>query len=179
MAVKWPSCEWWLLLPAEPIQLQTNHLSLRASQRWHLVGLMWLTGGTRGTEAQATDLGGPRRDCSIAQHNVVAGSSAKGRKPPSVSRWNTQTMADTETHTSQLIPSARESVLHPSETSLRTRKRHTCELRFLFRMALALGEIHARLHVSAQWLPLSFSYWHRLNNTWIITCSNPPWPVYT
>lgn len=61
-----------------------------------------------------------------------------------------QTMVDLKTHTSQLIPSAMGSVLHPFETSLRIKKKHFCELYFLLRMAFVPFEVHAILHVSVQ-----------------------------
>lgn len=47
------------------------------------------------------------------------------------------------------------SVLHPSETSLRIRKKHFCESDFLLRMALAPLEVHAILHV---WSQMSASF---------------------
>lgn len=61
-----------------------------------------------------------------------------------------QVTVDLKIHTSRLSPSAMGSVLHPSETSLRVRKKHLCELCFLFRVALVSSESHAVLHVWAQ-----------------------------
>lgn len=91
--------------------------------------------------------GSPRETASPAQPNTTWQPAAVQRED---ARDIAQVTEDLTTHTSRLSPSAMGSVLHPSETSLRVKKKHLCELYFLFRVALASSEIHAVLHVWAQ-----------------------------